>query len=212
MPFFENEVQYGKIRDAWVLMLGEEASDKDGTKKVSEGLTKYGKLDLDSLIDDDGHPKLPAGWNEVGLQKDPVQGRVDFSLLKGTDLTKAKLAILTGLGLGDKEGLKAAGIDDSYLGDDGKPIRTNAVQLIDDQGYLRGFNDDGNGHHTISLVQGAQIKVFGRYDSSGALKVLAIVPHSMNVPEVDLADADAVGNGTYGKKFEYVLNAVRNLP
>lgn len=71
MPFFASEAQYQKVQLAWDLMLATQATDQT-LMSINEQVTAHGTENVGSLLDQDGHAKLPDGWNEVGLQNDLI--------------------------------------------------------------------------------------------------------------------------------------------
>ncbi|MGH6862111.1 MAG: hypothetical protein ACRECY_17820, partial [Phyllobacterium sp.] len=195
MSFFQNEAQYQTIQTAWDL----------GIISEINGIGDLGGL-ADGLRDADGKFSAPGGWRLAGSDN----GKISLTALDPETRTALKLQMLKSLGLDTEAGLRAAGIDERYRGDDGASILSNPLQLIDDGGYLRGFNKDGEGNYTISPLTGAQLKVFFQYDDTGVLVGMAVVTAGSN-STIDLAEKDAETGGSFGFNFEYVLKAMRSV-
>jgi Ca2+-binding RTX toxin-like protein len=214
MPFFENEQVYQDTFLSWKLMLKAELTNVSA-QDAADYAKKYGFEGFIGMLNEDGTSALSqtdvAGWRQIGGPALDTYTPAKGTTSKPAMSIEAKQQVLNALGISEHS-LAALGIDETYLGSDGKPVANDLTQLIDDFGFFRSFDpiDDGEGHKILSPQGGGQVQVLAKYDDAGNVVGLSIAALGTN-GGADLPELDAEGDLTIGERFEYVLNAVKNL-
>jgi Ca2+-binding RTX toxin-like protein len=189
MSFFKDNADYRKVRQAILL-----------TRLVERPETSP---DQDIEIE----PEYPdeMGWRALGATESDA-ARID----------KQRILQLLGLKSGKvDEWLNSLGLTEKFLGKTlYEELLLHPDQLLDHTGSFKGLNGE-DGDKTLSLENGAQLKILAQHDAAGNIINLGVFSSGNNLPEEgrpgDLPEFDATLDGTIAKRLEYALNAVKIL-
>jgi Ca2+-binding RTX toxin-like protein len=213
MAFFNNPAQATALSLTWRLMQLGEASNLT-TAKIKNYIKTYGTEGFGEIANADGTLNVDAdselkNWRPLGADKDPTD-LASLRIDRLAILQKLNLVALDTAGRLDKEQTKkllaAAGIDETFTGDNAVRIVDDPAQLLTENGFFRSFDPSGK---KLSPKDAAEVKILAKYDGDKivAFTVIGLGSNAAN----DLIELDTIADLSITRRYAHVLNALRDL-